>query len=671
MIIKSSQRGGAASLAQHLVKNRDDDGIKQKIIVSGSRHLLGSRDVHRALTVMEMMAWASPATKKHLYHVSLNPSQEMSAEQWAHSWHRYEQEYGLEDHAYIEVTHIKKGRTHVHRAYERVDSDGKAIKLSFTKVRNEKIARILEKELGHPLTIGKHNRKIIQRLRQEDRHDVANWMEQGRAHKADRPVAEMKFEDYQQQRHSTIKKADVKAIVQKAYAETTGGKAFEQALIAHNLVLARGDRMSVVKDSQNKAVRDAKGEKLKLPAYVIVDAKGGTHSPRRILGVKVSELYLRWADLNPNHLPHVEQVKLERNIDRVPKVDKSKPEQALQRLQEEQARTDRRIVELERQLALEEQQQRRALAATAHTVGQQAAKAGRPITFVQRPAAVLASPQAEDADQRQLIEMLQHWPQMAAQQGRRESPVGLGKSHTGDGKQGHGDSSLNRHRQAEFFTSNVRHDLFKDYKPNYKRRIDPDNAHVIPEAPGTEGMKHGDLDAEVVLAIEAAAQYSRYRQPQLDKADTVRERVEHGDDLRFNGLATAPMEYLLELSRQRAAKGEDAVLRVATDMDIAIRLYGAGHTKAAVKRAIINESPIATALPGPAEQAAYVDKAIEPILRTDKVRWLRRSLDQMKRQQGRFGEMRLEPLNLSTEVPQQPLPPPPKPGHQPGLNPQL
>ncbi len=177
MIIKSSQRAKHQALAVHLLKKRDDDDYDQTVTVSNGRYIWPQDDVKQALADMEEISRQSSRVQKDLYHVTINPSEPLTAEQWASVFERYEQEFGLEDLAFIEVTHDKKGRVHKHRVYERVDVDsGKAIQLSHTRIRNEFVARQVEFELGHQLTVGKHNRTIMLRLALECQHDILEWM---------------------------------------------------------------------------------------------------------------------------------------------------------------------------------------------------------------------------------------------------------------------------------------------------------------------------------------------------------------------------------------------------------------------------------------------------------------------------------------------------------------
>lgn len=285
MIIKSSQRTGANQLAAHLTKTVEY-GETQTVTITGSRQLLVMVTVDEALDDMALMAAASPHCQKHLYHVSISPNQGMTTKDWAKTWHLYEQEFGLTGRAYIEVTHGKGTRPpHKHRVYERVDETGKALLLSHTKVRNEKVARLAEYHLGHPLTIGKHNRAIAKRLREEGQQPIVQWLEQSPALTIQRPVAVQNHTDHQQAKRTGMPTAQVQEELAKIYHHTPHGQAFRAAIAAQGYTLARGDRRDMV----------------------IVDANGGVHSPRRRLQVKAKVLQERWADIDLETLPSVAQ----------------------------------------------------------------------------------------------------------------------------------------------------------------------------------------------------------------------------------------------------------------------------------------------------------------------------------------------------------------------------
>lgn len=282
MIAKSSARAGAASLAAHLASAENE-----RVSLGASRDLVRGDDVAAALAEMEAISKGSRC-EKHLYHVMLNPAQPLSAEQWGRAWQAYEQEFGLEDQPFIEVEHHKEGRTHRHRVYDRITDDGRAVELAFNRIRNEKVARILEHEFGHELTVGKHNRAVMGRLREEGRAEVADWMEQGHAAEVARPVAERDHQAHQIEKRTGHSLDQVKAELSLAWESSDNGASFQQALEEAGYLLARGDK------------RD----------FVVLDPAGAVHSPaRRIEGAKAKDIRSKCEDLDPDSLPSVEEAR--------------------------------------------------------------------------------------------------------------------------------------------------------------------------------------------------------------------------------------------------------------------------------------------------------------------------------------------------------------------------
>ena len=285
MIIKSSQRWGTKQLADHLTNSEENEHIH----FSDCRGIFADT-VHDALDDMEDLSHRSTRCQKHLYHVSISPDRRMNKKEWAEVWQTYEAEFCLEDRPYIEVTHTKGGRIHKHRVYERVGDDGRAVPLSYTYQRNEKVARILEYKMGQPLTVGKHNRIVMRQLLADGYQEVVDWMESQNAHAQTRPVAISNHTDYQQQKRTGMTVQQVKDDLQAAYQMSDNGKTFEAAIAEKGYILARGDRRKIV----------------------VLDRCGGIHSPRRRLDVKAAEIRAKWADLSPDHLPKVVEVKQQR-----------------------------------------------------------------------------------------------------------------------------------------------------------------------------------------------------------------------------------------------------------------------------------------------------------------------------------------------------------------------
>lgn len=290
MIFKSTARGNGGELADHLLNPEENERIELREV-----HGLAAVDVHAALSDMQVMALGAQS-RRPIIHVMMNPQENMTEDQWKHAWNRYEAEYGLHGAPFVEVEHHKRGRTHRHRAYYALDLDtGKAIDTSWNKARDEKVARLLEYELGHSLTKGAHNKRVYAALRAEGRLDVVEWMNRGGARDGDRPVAAYTHREWRQQKRTGIDARDVRASVYEAWKTADSGRAFAAALEAHGLQLAQGDKPG---------------------ALVVVDAGGGTHEVSRgikagakdagePLKLKVADVKARCADLPADTLPTV------------------------------------------------------------------------------------------------------------------------------------------------------------------------------------------------------------------------------------------------------------------------------------------------------------------------------------------------------------------------------
>jgi hypothetical protein len=282
MILKSSERASASGLADHLTNARDNE----RVAVLSSRDLVSGDDVHRALAEMAAIAKGSRCTQ-HLHHAMMNPAQELTQQQWQQAWDAYEQEFGLQDQPFIEVEHHKEGRTHRHRVYDRITEQLKAVDFGYSRIRNEKVARVLEHEFGHDLTIGKHNRAVIARLREDGLQQVADWMERGHAHEQARPVAEKGHADHQIEKRTGLAKAEAEQAIRQAWDQSDSGHSLKAALEQDGLILARGEK------------RD----------FVVVDMAGAAHSLGRRVGEKAKTVKQRMADLDPASLPDVAQAR--------------------------------------------------------------------------------------------------------------------------------------------------------------------------------------------------------------------------------------------------------------------------------------------------------------------------------------------------------------------------
>ena len=206
-------------------------------------------------------------TRKPIYHVHLDPpaNQPLSPPERADYWERFEKEFKLENRPYCSVLHVKDGREHEHRAYLAIEPNGKAIRFDHDYARREKLNRIFEIERGEKLTIGAHNKAVINALEKENKHELAHQLRDAGIDKAPKPLAISPIERLQQER-TGIDKADVAQTVLTAWQQSDDGKSFAQALQEQRLTLAHGQKCPV-----------------------IVDSTGNTHALGRLLNLATKE----------------------------------------------------------------------------------------------------------------------------------------------------------------------------------------------------------------------------------------------------------------------------------------------------------------------------------------------------------------------------------------------
>jgi hypothetical protein len=257
MVIKGSARGGAASLAAHLL--RTDTNEKMEL-----RELRGVVAENLTDALLEMEAVASGArSTRHFYHASLNTRADelLTPEQERRAIDRLEAELGLTDQARAVVAHVKEGRAHLHVVWSRIDLETMtAIPDSHNYRRHELVARELEREFGHARVQGAH----IER-------DGVERPDRTPAH------AEMQIAE-----RTGLTPQEAKAEITAIWQRTDNGAAFQAALAEEGWILAAGDR------------RD----------FVVIDRHGGTHSlARRVEGAKAKDIRERLADLDPASLP--------------------------------------------------------------------------------------------------------------------------------------------------------------------------------------------------------------------------------------------------------------------------------------------------------------------------------------------------------------------------------
>lgn len=169
-----------------------------------------------------------------------------------------------------------------------------------------------------------------------------------------------------------------------------------------------------------------------------------------------------------------------------------------------------------------------------------------------------------------------------------------------------------------------------------------------PETPAmAQGPPQGLLQGLLQIQEALDPRIARGRQRRIKMA---LEAFKTSDFKGYKGHALR--EYRKELARKIQVHGPEITedkLGIATDQDIAIRLYGAGFTKKQIRTAIIRSSP---QVGGQTEEtgAAYVHEHIDPALLHPKVRYGQSQTWQQKDERGQMYERRLDRLGLATEL---------------------
>lgn len=240
MILKGGSVGGGG-LASHLQKE-ENEAVR---IIATEGILSQTIDGMTA----EIRARAVSITKKGAFHVAISAQPGCP---WGDAEKRQAidavlKEYRAEGAPYFVVGHQKDtqgvGRDeHLHIIISRIDSRGRVVDDGYTRVRNEKVGRCVEHDLGHPLTVGKHNKAVAAKLRTEGRADVAEWMAGAGAQTAPRPTAAITHAEAQQQTRTKVTKAQAAAEILAGWRESDCGNAFRAALADRGYSLAHGDK---------------------------------------------------------------------------------------------------------------------------------------------------------------------------------------------------------------------------------------------------------------------------------------------------------------------------------------------------------------------------------------------------------------------------------------------
>ncbi|WP_297109182.1 relaxase/mobilization nuclease domain-containing protein [uncultured Devosia sp.] len=255
MILVGSQRGGAASLARHLMNSFENDHVT----VHELRGFTGSnlRDAFDEAHAVSL----GTKCQQFLFSLSFNPPKDAKAslDDLLLAVERAEKTLGLEDQPRALVIHEKNGRRHLHAVWSRIDAETmKAINLPFYKSRLNQLSRDLFLDHGWELPEGYQSRFWRNPLN----FTLAEW---------------------QQTQRLGLDPREIKLIFRRAWERSDNLASFRSALEEHGYYIARGDRRG----------------------HVAVDLNGEVFPVARFAGLKTKDVTARLGP--PDQLAGVEE----------------------------------------------------------------------------------------------------------------------------------------------------------------------------------------------------------------------------------------------------------------------------------------------------------------------------------------------------------------------------
>lgn len=243
----NSGRGGPA-LGKHLSKAAANEAIR----VLPTRHL-GSESIRDQIE--ELTDRSSHATSaRTIYHIHIDPplGWDDRDEVYEDFLQRFENEFGLRDHARAGVEHVKTGeagqRHHRHYAWDLARDDGTVVRLSHDYARRERCAVETAHRYGMPCPPLAHARSVHAALRQAGHHNIAAYVQASGELDRDRRAATTTPRDRLIEERTGVPLAEVRAAAYQAWQSSDNGPALRAALAERGLILAQGTKAAVAID---------------------------------------------------------------------------------------------------------------------------------------------------------------------------------------------------------------------------------------------------------------------------------------------------------------------------------------------------------------------------------------------------------------------------------------
>ena len=244
MISGATGGKGGTALWKHLSNAEANEAV-----LTGQCRGLFTTDITAQIKELTDIAKVARA-KKPLYHIHCDPSIPYTDQQFKDFFDSFEQEFGLQNQPYAEVTHIKHERAHRHRVYSLVRENGTCIQLSNDYARREKLARLAELANGEELTKGRHNRAVMHALRNEGNLSASHRMVDEGLTDGPPALAVETPKDRQIRERLAQERGFVESAVMTAWKQSDSPLAFSQALSDQGFTLAQGRKVAVMVDRE-------------------------------------------------------------------------------------------------------------------------------------------------------------------------------------------------------------------------------------------------------------------------------------------------------------------------------------------------------------------------------------------------------------------------------------
>lgn len=285
MIINCSKHGrtrrDTAKLAVHLYKTENDLVLLAEVGNTAAVDLAG------ALRDMELLRDGAIPGAAAFHHFPLSPATDRTHAEILEAAHALRREFDPDGtRPFCILIHGKEraggadGRVHGHFVLGNFDSEGRAVKDRFTKVRTERLAREIEyswrqEQAGapsEPCGLGRHHVSVLRALR-KSRPEVAAWLVNAHGEKPEKPKSAISSASRHRAKRHSFDLPAARAAVQKVWAETLEIGAFRSALARAGYEIASGTKHGVwvLRDSRNGFVLGAVDRLLKLKRQAVRD----------------------------------------------------------------------------------------------------------------------------------------------------------------------------------------------------------------------------------------------------------------------------------------------------------------------------------------------------------------------------------------------------------------